>query len=259
MMLKKLVGAAAVGALAMTTGLAGVAKADLADDVAIMVENLPATVDEVVQGVQAAIDTYTTAQSFVEANAALIAELADALAALTNGTEQFALLGGLGGSLVLGSLSGTYSPILAALDDPSLAGPLLEAITRDLSIILGNVPAAARHALYPYETNQGLMCAVADALRGNITDGLFAPTSVSGCVVQGGGTALLALFENIPFDSISGLASPVGAVALVLLATPIVLDEHFVTLETSLAPVFGPLQVVLGPIADAIDDLAPGA
>lgn len=248
----KLAGAATVGALALSTGMSGVAAADPAEDVATLLGNLPAAIDEVVEGLQAAVDAYNATGSFVEASNALEPELMQTIDALVAGTEQFGALGGFGSTILINSLAGVVEPVLAALDDPSLATAIIDG--EDIAQLLENLVPAVSETLHPGGANVGLICAIADTLRGNLTDGLFASTSLSGCTIQGVATGYLKLIENVDNASIQ---STLGLVLVVAIAVPSAVDPHLLTLEENLAPLFEALAPVTGPIADAIAGIPP--
>lgn len=251
----KLLGAATAGAVALSmTGLAGVAAADPAADVQIMLENLPEAIDELVVGVQEAVDILGSTQSAVDTAAALGDAIVAAGTALVDGTEQFGALG-LGFALLNSSLQTALAPYLNAIDDPSTIGDLVN--PDDISGLLANLPRAIEALLHGNEVNggddDGLVCAVAELLRGNLVAGTgfgaIGTPAVAGCAAIALVGFSVTLTENTGF---SDLAGPFLVLSLV---GPIAAADYLQQIEDALAPVFEALGPITEPVAVALNGL----
>jgi hypothetical protein len=251
----KLVGAATVGALALSfTGLAGTAHADLADDLQIMAGNADEATDALVAGIQEAIDVLTTTQSAVDTSAALGDALVAAGSALIAGTEQFGALG-LGFGLLNGSLQAALQPFLNAIDDPSTAADVITG--DDIAGLLGNLPRAVEALLHGNEVNggddDGLVCAVAELLRGNLVAGTgfaaIGTPAVAGCA------AIALLGFAVTLTENTGQSDLAGPFLVAALVGPIALADYLQQAEDALAPLFEALSPVTEPVALALNGL----
>lgn len=247
----KILGAVTAGAVALSmTGLAGAAAADPADDVAIMLENLPTAVEELVAGVQEAIDVLATTQSAVDTSAALGDALVAAGSALVNGTEQFGALG-LGLTLVNLGVQQVLAPYLGAIDDPSTAAGLID--PEDISTLLANLPPAVDGLLYGDGFADGAVIAVAEALKGNLifgpSFGAIGTPAFVGNAFNGAGVGLTTLVAG---TSIEPIALPV---AIILLVAAIGGADYIQQAEDALAPLFEALGPVTEPVVAALEGL----
>lgn len=246
----KLAGLATVGALGLSlTGFVGggVAQADTADDLQVMLGNLPDAVDVLTEKIQTALDNYQANGTLDGLAFDLIIGVGDTAGALGNGTEQFGLLG-LGVTL---GLAGPYSiiqPFVIAFDnDP--ASVLQQLDPADVSTILGNVPSVL-DALTPE-----VVALISDLLQGDLIGGtdLFSATSQPGVVGDAFAAlnnVLNALFANTDF----GNTVPLG-VGVPLLVAAVVAAPYVQQAEDALAPLFDALAPVTAPIIDALNGL----
>ena len=244
----KMVGAATVGALALSvTGLAGTAQADPAEDVQIMVANVPAAVDVLVAGTQSVLDSFAASNSLEELSFNLVLLARDGVDALTAGTEQFGSLG-LGVALGLGGPISLLQLYLAAFDaDPASVVDMID--PNDLSTLLANLPAAVAAA------QPGTVDALAELLRGNLTEGtgFFGGTgtpAVVGSSFEGLIAGMTALSTGTSFE----FTLPLGIGAPLLVAA-IATASYVQQVEAAAAPGFAALAPVTEPIIAVLEGI----
>lgn len=228
-LLSTIAGGVAVSVLAF----AGTAHADPADDVAKIVENVPAAVDALVDGVQATVGVLTDTGSAEATAASLGQALVAAGSALVSGTEQFGALG-FGFTLINSSLQSALAPYLAAIDDPSTAGGLIN--PDDLQTILDNLPSTVEN------TKPAVVSGLVGLLEGDVYNGL-GNTSVAGVLAAGeltNGTNLQAL---------------VAPAAIVVLIAIIAGGGYLTDIGDALAPVFESAASVTGPVIALLEAL----
>ena len=243
-MRRKLVGTVAAGLAVSVLGFTTPAHAD---DTQVIIDNIPAAVNELVDGIQSTADAYLATQSAVAASAALGQGLVDTGTALVTGTEQFGALG-LGLMLVNLSLQQGPAPFLGAIDDPSTAGDLLTA--DDFAALQANVQPALDLIVENAKT------AVAEGLKGNlVAPGFLDPVTgtpallgntlaIVGDLSTGG--AVLLLTQN---TTLQGLGTTVPILVLVGgAAAGGFLGDALVQLEDAVAPVADALAPVTSPI-----------
>lgn len=242
----KLAAAATAGAMALSvTGFAGTAKADTAEDLQIMIDNAPAAVQALIDGLQGVVDTYLETNSTEEAFNELVFAIASTAGTLALGTEQFGQLGF--GLLLAGAGVATgLQPILEAIDDPVLLGSLVGA--DDISTLLANLPGAISAA------QPNVVSALASALEGNLTAGTGfnagqGTPAVVGDVLHGTNTFLAELFADTNLADIRLVVIP--PVSLAVIATAGYVQQ----LEDALEPLFAALAPATDPIVAALEGI----
>lgn len=249
----KLVGAATVGALALSfTGLQGTAHADLASDVQIMVDNADEALNALIAGLQEAADVAAATTSAVQTSAAIGDALVDAGSALIAGTEQFGALG-LGFMVINGGVQQALFPYLNAIDNPDTAADVLSNLPNDITTLLNNLTAGVDGILHGDAFADGAAVALAEALRGNLIFGpgfaaIGTPAFV-GNLFNGVGVGLVALTDG------TSLQPAVLPLAIVLLVAAVGGADYVQQLEDALAPVFDALSDVTEPLAVAVEGL----
>lgn len=244
----KMVAAATVGAVALSvTSLAGTAQADLADDVAIMVDNVPAAVQTLIDAGQTTVNTYLATNSFEQTNMAALGGVVQTANALAAGTEQFGSLG-LGVALGLGGPYSVLQPYLQAFDaDPASVVDMLD--PNDIATILANLPTAVQTA------QPALVDAVTELLRGNLTEGtgFFGGTGTP-AVVGSSAEGIVALLTELSRNTSFEFTLPLGIGAPLLVAA-IATAGYVKQVEDGVAPVFEALAPVTDPIIVALEGL----
>lgn len=249
--MKRLLGAVAVATAVSMTSWVGVAAADPAEDVQIMLGNLPDAIDELVLGVENAVDVLAATQSLVDA----YSELSDALVAagsdLVAGTTQFGALG-FGLTLFFGGIEGLLAPYLNAIDDPATAGSIID--PNDLALIGANLPAAIDALLYGCDgCDMGLRSGLVQLLQGNLVEASFLPglgqPAFLGDALNGTLGAVSTLVNGTDYFNL------VIVVLVPMLVLGGVLEGPLVQLEDGLAPLFAALDPVTAPIVTALEGL----
>lgn len=249
----RMVGVAAITALAATIGFGGTASAQ-AEDVPIIAENLPEAAEILADGLQEAVTAAAEHQSAVQASADIGQVLVASGTALVAGTEQFGSLG-LGLLLVNLGAQQALAPYLGAIDDPETAADLFD--PNDLQVIGGNAEAAADHV------SSNLATALAEGLKGNVleagfldpatgTPALFGNTAAIVGDLQTGGT-LFILFQGSSLEeegAFVGIAGLIGG-AVVGGATA----EYLQQVEDGIAPAAEAAEPATAPIIEALEGL----
>lgn len=230
-------------------GFARPAAADPAADVQQLIDNAPAAIQTLVDGLQAAVDVYVGTDSAVATSAAIGDAVVQSGTVLVAGTEQFGALG-LGLLLVNLSVQGTLHPYLSAIDDPSTAGGLVD--PNALGYLLNRLPALL-------EAEQGTLArTLVLALQGNLID----PPLGFGPAVYGEGVvgSLQNLFAWAGGDEPDDLyTTPLESVFSTLGITSLViggaLESQVTDLEAAVAPLFEALGPVTEPLIGVLEGL----
>lgn len=238
----RMVGSFVAGTTLAVAAFGNAAAADPADDVQIVIDNLPAAVELVPPALQAVVDNYNANGSVDLAVATALQQGTPIMQALTQGTEQFGLLP-LGYALFVAMPAhGTLSPFLQAIDDPATAADLIDA--DEIAGIVDRLPAAVEIL------SENLTVAVVEGLQGNLIAGtslnaLNAP-AVLGNVVQGTALASMELLQGTQYEPAAMLVLGVSALAGIASA------GYIQDLEDDLAPIFDALAPVTAPLVDVL-------
>lgn len=253
--MKKIRVAAAItaGALALSaTGFAASpAAADPAADVQIILDNAPEAVQQLVDGIQAAVDALVAEEGVVAASNEFFNGLINAGVTLVDGTTQFGSLG-LGIGLSVLGLQQALSPYLEAIDNPMGAGGLFDP-EGDLNAILANLGPAT--AILVDNTSTGL----AELLKGNLwVDGLLGSAGTPAAVGNLVAGVFGGLFEPGVVGALLQDTTLVGFDAS-LRITGLVLGgalggfAGLAQLENDLAPIFDALDPALAPLVAVLE------
>lgn len=244
--LTRMVGTFVAGTTLAVTAFGNAALADPADDLQIIVDNLPATVEAIPPALQAIVDTYNDTDSLNQAGFAAVQYGSGVVGTLVEGTEQFGALP-LGFLFLAGAVHDFVRPYLIAIDDPDRADEIL--IADDIPIIIQNAP----DIIDPLAEN--LTIAVIEGLQGNLTagSGLFAGSgtpALLGNVVQGTVAATSELVKGTTFNTnYNQLPTYLGIAGLVVLSAT---AGYAQDAEDTLAPVFEALAPVTAPLVEAL-------
>jgi len=229
-LLSTIAGGVAVSVLAF----AGTAHADQpVDDIAKIVENVPAAVNVAVDGVQASVDKLIETSSAKQTSARLGQALVATGTALVSGTVQFGALG-LGFTLINSSVQSALAPYLDAIDDPSTAGGLIN--PDDLQTILNNLAPTVEN------TKPALVMGLVDLLEGDVYNGVGNVT-VSGVLAAG------ELTNGTNYQSL------IAPAAIVVLVAIIAGGSYLTDIGDALAPVFEAAAPATGSVIALLEAL----